>query len=264
MQKSTLQVPKSTQIRVAEDLIENSRLDASFYLMLVLSTIVVTLGLLVGNTAVIIGGMLITPLMTPILALSLGIVISDKLLIWRAIKTISRAVGIILGVSVLISFFFPLGINEEIKSRLVSNIPYFLIAFSAGLAATFAWSKKNMSAMLPGVAIAVSLLPPLSVVGIGISQISIELVRGSFLSFILNLFGIALGSVIVFSLLNFHKTKKETAKVMREEIRAEEQQKEAVIKNGIKEELKKEQVIKEEVKKELKKEIKAEIEKQER
>jgi len=214
-----LKITKRIQLEIVEELLDSSRLTFDFYLMLILSAIVVTLGLMLNNSAVIIGGMLITPLLTPILTLALGIVIADGKLIWRSIKIIFISSLIIVGVSLIISFMFPVTeYNLEIESRLISNIPYFLVAFTAGLAATFAWAKKNLYAMLPGVAISVSLLPPLSVVGIGLSNLHLAVARESLVTFSLNLFGIILGSVIIFSLLNFYKAKKETQKeVLKEE-----------------------------------------------
>ncbi len=236
---NTLKISKSTQIRVASELIESSRLDADFYLMLVLSAVVVTLGLIVGSAAVVIGGMLITPLLTPILTLALGLVVADKTVIWRSVKIILRSLGIVLGVAIVLGFLFPLkNPNGEIYSRLVSNIPYFLIAFSAGLAATFAWTHKKLSAMLPGVAIAVSLLPPLAVLGIGIASLSVEMVRGSLLLFLLNLLGIVLGSMFIFSLLNFHKAKRAAVEKVKSEIKEEEKKKRAKEEKEIKEEVK--------------------------
>ncbi|PIT88819.1 MAG: TIGR00341 family protein [Candidatus Magasanikbacteria bacterium CG10_big_fil_rev_8_21_14_0_10_36_32] len=256
---SILQITKKDQVRVSEELIESSRLTGGFYLMLILSSMMVTLGLLLNNPAVIIGGMLITPLLTPLLTFALGIVICDIQLLWRSTKIFLRSIGIVFGVAVLLSFFFPLTeFNAEITSRLDSNIAYLIVAFVAGLAATFAWTNKNLSAMLPGVAIAVSLLPPLAVVGIGLAHMNIGIIRGSLLTFALNFFGIILGSVIIFSLLNFYRTKKETTKAVKEEIKEEEIKKE--IKNG----QKKIEVaeIKQEVKRAVKEEIKKEIEKE--
>lgn len=239
LNNNSLKISKTTQVRVASELIESSRLDADFYLMLVLSAVVVTLGLVVGNTAVVIGGMLITPLLTPILTLALGLVIADKTVIWRSVRIILQSLGIVLGVAIVLSFLFPLeNSNGEIHSRLISNIPYFLIAFAAGLAATFAWTHKQLSAMLPGVAIAVSLLPPLSVLGIGLSNLLVEMVRGSLLLFLLNLFGVILGSMVIFSLLNFHKAKQATVQKVKKEIKEEEKQKQAKKEREIEESVK--------------------------
>lgn len=239
LDNNTLKISKTTQIRVASELIESSRLDADFYLMLVLSAVVVTLGLIVGSTAVVIGGMLITPLLTPILTLALGLVIADKIVILRSAKIILQSLGIVLGVAIVLGFLFPLkNPNGEIHSRLISNIPYFLIAFAAGLAATFSWTHKKLSAMLPGVAIAVSLLPPLSVFGIGLASLSVEMVRGSLLLFLLNLFGVILGSMFIFSLLNFHKAKQATVQKVKNEIKEEEKKKQAKEEKEIEEKVK--------------------------
>ena len=251
---NSLKISKTTQVRVANELIESSRLNADFYLMLVLSAIVVTLGLIVNSAAVVIGGMLITPLLTPILTLALGLVIADKTVIWRSVKIILQSLGIVLGVAIILGFLFPLkSPNKEIYGRLVANIPYLLIAFAAGLAATFAWSKKNMSAMLPGIAVTVSLLPPLSVLGLGIANLSVEMIHGSLLLFLLNLFGIILGSMLIFSLLNFNKAKKEAIQKVKKEIKEEKKIKEQKEAEQIKEEIKKVEQIKKMV--DLKKEL---------
>lgn len=253
-----MQITKKDQVRVAAELIESSRLTGGFYLMLVLSTVVVTLGLLLNNAAVIIGGMLITPLLTPLLTLALGIVMGDMPLLWRSSKIFLRAVGIVFGVAAAIALFYPSGdLAGEITSRLNSNIAYLMVAFVAGLAATFAWTNKNLSAMLPGVAIAVSLLPPLAIVGIGVAGLDFALIRGSIITLFLNLFGIVLGSVIIFSLLNFYRAKKETCEAVKQEIKEEEIKQEE--KNGQKKIHVAE--IQQEVKKAVKEEMEKEIEK---
>jgi uncharacterized hydrophobic protein (TIGR00341 family) len=259
--EKSLQISKTTQVKVVEELVESSRLTFDFYLMLILSSVVVTLGLLMNNIAVIIGGMLITPLLTPLLTLALGMVISDSLVMRRSIKIIFISTGIVIGVSFVVALLLPHStMNDEIYSRLNINLPYLLVAFVAGLAATFAWSKKNLSAMMPGVAIAVSLLPPISVLGIGIARLSGEMIRGSLASFLFNLFGVVIGSAVIFSLLNFSKSKKETEKAIKKEIKEEEQIKQEKIEKEIKKEIKKEKeeekIIKKVIEEEEKKEIK--------
>lgn len=253
--KTIWQITHHNQVKVAEELIESSRLTGGFYLMLVLSAVMVSLGLLLNNTAVVIGGMLITPLLTPLLTLALGIVVGDQALLWRSTKILLRSVTIVFAVATIIALFFPLPeFNQEILTRLESNVAYLAVAFVAGLAATFAWTNKNLSAMLPGVAIAVSLLPPLAVVGIGVAGLDFGVIRGSLLTFLLNLFGIVLGSVLIFSLLNFYRAKKEAVKVVKEEIREEEKEQE--IKTG------KKKIEVAEIKQEIKKAVKEEMKNQ--
>jgi uncharacterized hydrophobic protein (TIGR00271 family) len=224
--RDNLCVTKEDQVRIVEELVQSSCLSNEFYLMLVLSAGVVTFGLILNNVPIIIGGMLITPLLTPVLTSALGIVIVDYNLIFRSLKTILRSIAIVLGISIIITFFFPPdNFEPEITTRLISGFPHFLVAFMAGLAATFAWSKKRLSAMLPGVAIAVSLLPPLSVIGIALVSINVAMLRASILTFLFNLFGIILGSMIIFSLLNFYQARKETIKAVEEEVKEKQQRK---------------------------------------
>ena len=88
---------------------------------------------------------------------------------------------------------------------------YFLISLSAGAAATFAWSRKEMTDVLPGVAMAVSLVPPISLIGININY-EAALVEFYIYIFVVNLIGLIIGSFIVYILLKFYNTKKEVEK----------------------------------------------------
>lgn len=242
--QKSLSLTKKSQVRIAQDLIENSRLDWDFYVMLILSSIVVALGLVINSAPAIIGGMLITPLLTPILTIALGIVISDKLLLIRSLRILMQSITIVVLVSLFIAFLFPTEeATDQIIARTVFGLPYFFIALSAGLAATLSWSKKDMYAMLPGVAISVSIMPPLAVVGISIVNGSFAWLQSSLTSFFLNLLGIILGSIVIFAIFNFQKSKKETEKVVEKEIAKEEKIKEERMEEKIEEEIK--EVIKE-------------------
>ncbi|MDP3953423.1 MAG: DUF389 domain-containing protein, partial [bacterium] len=93
---------------------------------------------------------------------------------------------------------------------------YFSVALLAGAAGTFAWARKDVIDILPGVAIAVALVPPLSLAGIGVSLLDAAFIRLNFLVFLFNAFGVVIGSLIVFSLLGFYKTKKRVHKETQE------------------------------------------------
>ncbi|MCA9389893.1 TIGR00341 family protein [candidate division WWE3 bacterium] len=192
---------------VVHDLIQESHIGKDFYFLLIVSTLITTLGLSLGNGAVIIGGMLIAPLLSPILALGLGIVTANQESLIRSTLTIIKSVGIVLVLSIVTSFI--VGIyspnNPEIVSRIRPSLPYVYIAFLSGIAATYSWAKPKLSATLPGVAVVVALLPPLCTTGIGISEINRDIVAGSFQLFLINLLGIASSAAIVFSLLGYHQ-----------------------------------------------------------
>lgn len=197
----------------------------NFYLMLTISSVVVTLGLLINSPTVIIGGMLIAPILYPILSLSMGVVVSDYKLIRTAAWVIMQAILIMICISILISFaMVDRQINESIMAPSENAMLYFIIAFASGVAATYAASHPRVSDVLPGVSIAVSLIPPLSVFGIGISFFSWSLIINSTVIFGLNLLGMIFAAIIVFSLFNFHDIKKViTAKVKKVEKKKEEQ-----------------------------------------
>jgi len=76
------------------------------------------------------------------------------------------------------------------------------------MAATFAWARRELVDILSGTAIAVSLMPPLSLVGVAIAALNVEVIRFYLLVFIFNVLGVVIGSLIVFSLLKFHQTEK--------------------------------------------------------
>lgn len=200
----------ANKMQVVHKLIQESHVGWEYILMLSIACLVTTLGLLVGSASVVIGGMLLAPLMSPILALGLGFITANQQSVMRALINIGKSIALILGLSTVTAFIFggsdPFN-NLEIISR-TQPLPLFIfIAILSGIAAAFAWAKPNLSASLPGIAVAVALVPPLCVTGIGIAAFSREIVVGSLQLFLINLAGIATSSAIVFSLLGFYQMK---------------------------------------------------------
>ena len=186
-------------------LFEESKPNVSFFLMLTLSTIIITLGLLINNTAIIIGGMLITPLLFPISSFALGIVVSDYKLIRNSALITLQALLLITIISIIIPFLMlSRGLTPEILARTDNAQIYFIIAFVSGLASAYALSHPKMSDVLPGVAVTISLLPPLAVFGIGISFLNWEIIVRAISLFGINLLGIIFASLIIFSILRFN------------------------------------------------------------
>lgn len=234
--------------RAIDNLISESTPRQDFFLLVVLSILMATFGLLLNSAAVIIGSMLIAPILYPILSLSLGIVIADIRLISRSFYTLVKSISFAVAAAALTTLFFrpdnfDLGgenanlFFSEILSRTEPTIIYGAIAIVAGLAASFALIKPHLSESLPGTAISVALIPPLGVTGIGIATLDWGLISNSFMLFIVNTIGIIFASLIVFSLMNLYikrgdvqKAIKRESEVMEKEIaKAKKQQ-------GIKEE----------------------------
>lgn len=190
---------------------QNSIPSFGFYFMLMLSTIIATLGLLGDSTATIIGAMIVAPLMNPIMSLAYSIVTGNQLLIRRSILTITTGVIVTIVLALITTNIIDLSIaRREIIARGNPNLLDLGVAMAAGAAAAFAYTRKSIANALPGVAIAVALVPPLSVVGIGLSlgnKISADiglslddnnLAIGAFLLFLTNLTGIIFCASLVF------------------------------------------------------------------
>lgn len=192
------------QRKTIESLIEESRADGDFYLFVSFGVFITTLGLHIDNPIIVIGAMLITPILFPILALGMGVVTSSQESIRRSISILLKT----LVVGILVSFITSFILNqhemtEQIINASTPNLLYFFIAFASGVIASYSWVKQSISRNLPGVAISVALVPPLSAIGISLSLFSQNVFSGSVMLFIINLIGIVLASILVFSLFGF-------------------------------------------------------------
>lgn len=212
-----------------ERLIKGSTPNQDFFLMIILSIVTASFGLLLDNVAVIIGSMLIAPILYPILSLSLGIILSDNKLIARAFYTILKSFTFGVIASALTTLLFSshfTQITPEILSRTQATLPYIMIAIAAGIAGSFALVKPQLSETLPGIAISVALIPPIAVTGIGIAKFSWAIVSGSMLLFIVNAIGVVFASMITFSMMNFYIKRKVARKAVEKEDRKEKKEKE--------------------------------------
>jgi len=150
--------------------------------------------------------MLIAPVLYPVLSLSMGIIISDSQLISRSFLTIIRSLILAIVVSVAVSVIFSSqqpDITSEIIKRTEPNLLNFAVALVAGLAVAFAIAKPNINVTMPGVAISVSLVPPLAVIGIGLSKLNLAIVNPALVLLGINIIGIMFSAMIIFSLMQF-------------------------------------------------------------
>lgn len=212
-----------------ERLISGSTPSQDFFLMVVLSILTATFGLLLNSSAVIIGSMLIAPILNPLLSLSMGIIMSDYKVISRSFWTIVKSVLLSITAANIASLLFSTqftAITPEIASRAQPSLTYVVIAIIAGLAASFALVKPHLSETLPGIAISVALIPPLAVTGIGVSKLNWDLISGSFLLFVVNTIGIIFASMVTFALMDFHRERKAAENTIAREDRKIEHEKE--------------------------------------
>lgn len=204
-QHEDFKLPLPEREQLYNSVLEESHLDPEFLTMLALSALIALLGLLQNSAAVIIGAMLISPLMNPILSAALALTLGDVRLGRKAAVVLTLSVAGAIVITWLIASFVPLKqATPEILARISPNLLDLGIAVFSGLAGTLALRSHKASVMiLPGVAIAVAVIPPLAVVGFAISNRQFAAAGGAFLLFVTNLVSIIISAAVVFLLMGF-------------------------------------------------------------
>ena len=183
-----------------QTMIENAQPTLSFFVLLVGSTSICTLGLLQNNPSVIIGGMIISPLMWPLLLVGLGISSSRPKLIRKAMFLLAISVLLVLISASAIVLASPIkSLTSEILARAQPTFFDLIVALVAGAVAALAMLHKRISASLAGVAIATSLLPPLCVGAIGLTLGNMEIAKNGFLLFFASIIAIIFVAALLFS-----------------------------------------------------------------
>lgn len=172
--------------------------------MLMCSILITSIGLNLNSQAVIIGAMLISPLMSPILGIGLGVAINDKDALYHALLHFGTAIFIALLFSTLYFWLIPLNeFTEQIAARTEPTFLDILIGVFGGIAGIVSYARKDISTTIPGVAIATALMPPLCVTGYGIANGNWEVISKSFYLFFLNSFFVAMATYVVLRYLKF-------------------------------------------------------------
>lgn len=204
-----------------EAIIQHATPRKDFFLMLMLAVSMAAFGILLNSIVILVGSMLIAPLLYPILSLSLGIIVVDQQLMQRSIITIGKSIGYSVAAGFVIGLLFaprtaalPLLI---IATDASSSLIYAVVAAIAGFAAAFAMTKPYLNETLPGVAISVSLVPPLAAAGVALSFLNSAAFSAALLLFLTNVIGIVFSAMIVFALFRFSMKKTVTQEVVKQE-----------------------------------------------
>ena len=172
--------------------------------ILIFAIFVASLGLNVNSAAVIIGAMLISPLMGPIMGMGLGVGINDLRLLRKSMYNFSIATVVALSTSTVFFLISPLSdAHSELLARTSPTIYDVLIALFGGFAGMVATLSKQKGNVIPGVAIATALMPPLCTAGYGIATLQLTFVFGAFYLFIINTVFIALATFIIVRITHF-------------------------------------------------------------
>ncbi len=166
--------------------------------VLIFAIVVASVGLNVNSAAVVIGAMLISPLMGPIVGVGYGVATSDVALIQLALKNLFLAAGISLATSALYFFLTPLTLaGSELLARTSPTAWDVLIALFGGLAGAVGLTRRAFTNVVPGVAIATALMPPLCTAGYGIATGHLDYFFGALYLFFINSVFISVATFLV-------------------------------------------------------------------
>ena len=183
---------------------DDGTLNSVFITLLILSTMIATFGLFINSSSVVIGAMLLAPLMQPIVSLSMGVLRQDSTLQINGAKTIFWGVLTVLLTAAIIALFTPIErLTSEMAGRLSPTILDLFVAIVSGITAAYVKNNEKILSSLAGVAIAVALVPPIAVAGIGLGWGDWHMFMMAFLLFTTNLVGIVLAAALTFIVLGF-------------------------------------------------------------
>ncbi|RHA43716.1 TIGR00341 family protein [Cellulomonas rhizosphaerae] len=176
---------------------------SAFWIMLALSAVIATAGVLSDSTATVIGAMIIAPLATPIMGLALGLAKGSARSALRSAWFVLRGLVLVVAVGAVFSLVLPTSFdlltNSQIASRTSPGLLDLVAAVATGFAGAIALARRDVAAVLPGVAIAISLVPPLAVAGVCLGDGSPSLAAGALLLFLSNMVALVLAGTLVFA-----------------------------------------------------------------
>ncbi|HEY9310728.1 TIGR00341 family protein [Williamsia sp.] len=175
---------------------------SAFWVMLLLSGVIATAGVASDSTATVIGAMIVAPLSTPILGVGLGIVTGRGGLIARSLLYVLTGIVLVVAVGFLVAQLLPNPTNvlnnSQVLGRTSPTLMDLLAALATGLVGAIAITRRDVGDVLPGVAIAISLVPPLAVTGVCLGSHAPALALGSFILFASNVIAMIITASVVF------------------------------------------------------------------
>ncbi len=196
--EETRKTVTTTREELYNEVVRNANLDSTYLLLVFLSTVVVAIGLLEDNVAVVIGAMVIAPLLGPNMALALGAALGDMALMWQATKTTIAGVALALSLSIIIGILYPINLeSHELMARTDVGLDSVVLALASGAAAVVSLTT-GLASVLVGVMVAVALLPPTATLGLMIGAGQPKLALGAALLLAVNIVSVNLAAKVVF------------------------------------------------------------------
>lgn len=193
-----------------------------FWILITLASIIAAAGVAADSTATVIGAMIVAPLMTPVLGTMLSVVLADRTNLTRSLLLVAGgalvaiAIGWLLGLLVVNDVVAET--NSQVASRVHPRLVDLLAAIATGAVGSVALVRRDISDTLPGVAIAISLVPPLSVVGFTFEAGKLGQSFGASLLFLTNVAAILGTGTVVMALYGFHRLFAPTAGPVRQTV----------------------------------------------
>lgn len=204
---------KASNGDIKASIVSGAKLKGSNMCILICAIIIASIGLNMNSVAVIIGAMLISPMMGAIIGIGYAIATNDFKFAKRAAVSLIIQIAISVITSSIYFMVSPISdTSSELLSRTMPTIWDVVIAIVGGLAGAIGMTRKEKSNVIPGVAIATGLMPPLCTVGYGIAMKNLSYTGGAFYLFFINAFFICLSSIIVFKIMKMPKRKGANAK----------------------------------------------------
>ena len=185
---------------------ERGRRLSRYWLLLPLAAVIASAGVVSDSTATVIGAMIVAPLMTPILGIVLGVVLADGANLRRCVLLVVAGAAAVVAIGWLLGLFVPYPVvaatNGQVAARVTPRIVDLVAALATGAVGSVALARSDISDTLPGVAIAISLVPPLAVVGLTLESGAPREALGAFLLFATNVAAILASGIVVMA---FHR-----------------------------------------------------------
>lgn len=179
--------PFYSTLEFRDKILSDTKLEKRDLVILMCAIFIACIGLNLNNSVVLIGAMLISPLMLPIVGMGLGFSIYDFHLIKKSFRLLTTEIGISLLVSIVYFYLSPISLaSAELIARTSPNIWDVMIAIAGGIAGVIGSRKKEANNIVPGVAIATALMPPICTVGYGIVYGNLQYIIGASYLFLLN------------------------------------------------------------------------------
>ena len=189
------------------ELTERAKIDLDFLLLTIAAAAICALGFKMNSAPVIVGAMVISPLLFPVICAGAASYQADGSAFIRAAGTFAMGFLAAVAAAVLIGLFYATTFRSEIVDRLSeAMLDYFLVAFVSGLAGTYAFFSPKIHEAVAGIAVSVALIPPVVMLGIGlgigIAKQDTNLILVSSTIVLSNIFGIYLGSIVMVAVLH--------------------------------------------------------------